>query len=618
MYVVPKPVPQTSFIAVTGGAAVGGQAAVPGLFPTTSYQISEDIGWIHGNHQFGFGGDFIRDVLNSQTGTYSNGTFAFTGSVTGLGYGDLFTGTATTFRQDDFTGFQPRQKYVGLYAQDAWKVLPRLTLSYGVRWEPFLQEPTAKGYLSDFQLAWFQAGVHSTVWPKAPAGLLFPGDKLPDGSAVPNGASYTRWKQFAPRAGLVWDPMGDGKMTIRAAYGIFYDLPNLFWNNNINYQPPWGYLINLSNVNFANPYGNYPGGNPFPTDRSNRNIQFPTFGQYYNTKIDIRTPYLQQWNLTIQRQFGSDWLVSAGYLGTELVHGWGTYDANPSQYLPGASCVLNGVTYTPCSSTANTNQRRLLSILNPAQGSFYAPINSLDDGQTQHYNGLLLSVQRRLNRGVTVQANYTWSRCIGDIQNYELTGVNFVQANNRAADRGDCASIDRRQIFNLSSVAQIPQFSNTALRVLASGWKVSAIISAQSGAPINIITGVDNALNGTSQFSNGAGQRPNLVLTDAYAPANGNSQWLSAAAFASPAAGAYGNLGANSLRSPDAVDLDLGIARSFQVREKHSIEFRGEAFNALNHLRANPPNVTLSSGTFGQLQTALDPRIIQLAMKYVF
>jgi len=616
MYCVPLPVAQTSWIAVTGGATVGGSAGNPGLFATSTYQFADDVSLVRGTHQIGFGVNWIHDVMNSQTDAYTNGDFAFTGQTTGSGYGDLFDGIAASMKQSAISGFQPRQNYVGAYVQDGWRVTPRFTVNAGLRWEPFMPVTSHTGYLSNFQESWFLAGVRSTTFPNAPAGVLFPGDVMPNGSKLPAAGAFGKQADFAPRIGAIWDPKGDGRMTIRAAYGIFYDLPNLYWSSNIERQPPFGDLVNLANVNFSNPYATQPGGNPFPYSVS-KNASFPVGGAFYNWPLHPKPTYLEQWNLTVQRQFGSDWLVSAGYLGNLTVHQWSTIDADPAVFLGLGPCTLNGVSYTTCSTTSNSNQRRMLNLLNPAQGQYYSTINQMDDGGTQSYNGLLLAVQHRLSKNFSLQANYTWSHCIGIPQNYELTGVSYLNPDRKNA-RGDCLTVDRRQIMNVSALAQTPTFSNHLMRTLVSEWKVSSIISAQTGAPIDITTGVDNALVGTPTSVTGTGERPNLVLGSPY-PSNQNiHEYLNPAAFATPATGTFGNLGEGAVRAPGSFTIDFALSRVFPIREKQRLELRGEAFNILNRANFLAPNGVLNTGTFGQITTAADPRIVQIAMKFYF
>jgi hypothetical protein len=613
MYVPPTPpYPKVISISINGGYTAG---PTDGFEPTSSYQIAEDLSLIRGPHQLGFGVNYIHAQLNSRITRLANGVFSFNGSVTGLGYADLFAGTASSLIQGSVSQFTPIQNYVGLYAQDAWKLSSRLTLNFGLRWEPLLPIPERYGELSIFQLNWFQQGVHSSVYPNAPAGTLFPGDTLPDGSKLNAGVQNTKWKDFAPRVGIVWDPKGNGRMNVRAAYGVFYDIPNIFWNNNISFEPPWGGQVSQTNVSFTNPWATFQGGNPFPITLS-KNATFPNFGTYYTGLLNPRPPYMQQWNLTFQKQIGTDWLVSAGYLGNNTIHQWTTVDYNPALIVPGPILASGcAATATNCNGTANTNVRRRLNLLSPAQGKFYGTIFGLDDGGTQSYNGMLLSIQRRLNKGVTLLANYTYSHCIGVPQNYELTGQTYVETDNRNASRGNCNNVDRRQILNISAVGEMPRFSNRMLRIVASDWKLSTAITAQTGTFYTVLAGTDQALNGQNAQD---GQRPNLILASQYPDHQTVQRWLNPAAFQASALGTFGNLGNDTLLAPGSLQMDVALSRIFRIREMQTLELRGEAFNILNRANFGPPNVTVNNGNFGQITTATDPRIIQLALKLYF
>ena len=177
-----------------------------------------------------------------------------------------------------------------------------------------------------------------------------------------------------------------------------------------------------------------------------------------------------------RRQVGADWLVSASYLGNQTTHLFSTQHINPAVYIPGGPCTLNGVTYNPCSSTGNISQRRRFSLENPQVGQNFGYVNKIDTGGTASYNGLILSVQRRAARGITVSGNYTWSHCISDPGGDASTSLGsgnggWTNPDNRRFDRGNCttAGTDRRHVFNLSGVAETPSFSNATVRALASG-----------------------------------------------------------------------------------------------------------------------------------------------------
>jgi len=386
-------------------------------------------------------------------------------------------------------------------------------------------------------------------------------------------------------------------------------------NNYVGFAstPPIG---NTTTVNFpasfADPWQGVPGGNPYPA-AVGTNSPFINYGTFENFLLSPKTTYSQQWNLSLQRQLAADWLVTANYVGTSIIHIWGGNQANPGIYIPG-SCVINGVTTNPCSTTANVNSRRLLYLQNPGQGIYYGSINQLDDGGTANYNGLVVSVQHRSSKGYSILANYTFSHCISDLANPELAvaGANFMIPNNRRADRSNCLQGDRRHIFNLSAVYETPKFANSTLRLLASGWQISSIIRLQSGPFITVTSGIDGALTGQG------GERANQVLADVFQPNRTLNSYLNPAAFAQPATGTYGNLGANNILAPGVIYINGGVTRTFKIRERQSIQFRFEGFNIPNHVNPSAPTAALNNPNFGRILAADDPRILQGALKFVF
>jgi len=401
-------------------------------------------------------------------------------------------------------------------------------------------------------------------------------------------------------------------MTVRASYGMLYDFPDTLFYNSYTNSPPWGGAVTLTNPpgGLADPWKGQPGGNPFPIQLS-KNSVFPNQGTYLTFPLDPKVPYVEQYNLSVQRQIGSSWLASASYLGSLTVHGWSTVQINPSLYLPGASCVLNGVTYTPCSSTGNVAQRRVLTLANPLEGAKYGSITNLYDGATGSYEGLLLSVQHRLSNHFTVLGNYTWSHCITDPLVTFFSGT-YSDPSNRRFDRSNCSGTDVRHNFNLSAVIESPKFSNRLIQAVAGDWKLSVITRALTGTYFNVTTGTDTRLTGTG------GDRPNLIAANGYCAEKSLNCWLDPKAFAPAATGLNGNLGATSLLGPGYFNVDLGLSRAFRVRERQRFEIRAEAFNVQNRVNFNNPTAALNSSTFGKIQTDKSPRIMQGAIKYVF
>jgi hypothetical protein len=621
-------------VAATGAFAIGGgPASSKGSHSTPMWSVFDDVSLVKGSHQISLGGSIFRQGLNYFSFGNAVGTATFTGQSTGLLLGDFMLGVPSTFAQGTIYGFYERQFYDSLYAQDTWKVNSRLTLNYGLRWEPYLSPYNNKGENEHFDHTLFAQNVHSSVFTNAPAGLVFPGDPQYTSGKYINGPV---WNKFFPRIGLAWDPQGNGRMTIRVSYGMFGDRASMLNSSNIFNAPPFGNLVTVSNVNLLNPWANYPGGNPMPLFSTLQgvgayahNSPFPVNGSYVNTDMtNFHPTYENQWNLSVQRQIGNDWLVSANYVGNSTIHMLSGENVNPAVFLGLGPCTIQTASgpasYTTCSTVANQQNRRVLPLENAVNGQYYAAIGQIDDGGTAEYEGLFLTAQKRLSHGVTAQANYTWSHCISDVYNGNASSTGNAPPGNRRQFRSNCIGVDLRQQFVLNLVATTPKFVNRALRILASNWQVAPILLIKSAGQFSVFTGTDQALTTV------ANQPPNLVSLNPY-PSNQNvNNWINRSAFAPAALGTYGNLGYNNLKGPGVFQLNMALSRNFSLGEKRMIQLRAEAFNLPNHLNATfgaGGSVTLNSSNFGHMTQDIsgnngllpgDYRVIQMAMKFAF
>jgi hypothetical protein len=613
-------IPGYMALSVTGGFGVGGGTTNPGHFNSTAWQLVDDVGYIHGTHEFSIGVDYIYALMATVNNRPANGIYSFTGSALSsngsYGYADFFAGSLDSFSQglhdlenDGATDFS-------LYAQDSWKPRRNLTVNYGLRWEPWTPEHNSNGHVENFSMAGFAAGTKSGIFTSAPAGLSFQGDPGQPG----NHYTYGKKTIFEPRVGLIFDPFGDGKTSIRAGFGMFSDSPQMFFNTRYSNSPPFGDTISLAGVSFASPWATYNGGDPFPAlNTLSTTAPFAQEGVYVNSPLHTQPMYLEQWNLSVQRQVGS-WLFGVTYLGNRTIHLPTSYEADPALFASG-NCAAGQYglkTAGACSTTGNYNARRLLYEQNPAQGVYYSTIGQYDDEGIADYNGALIQVQRRA-RVMNIVANYTFAHCLSESETTELTGPSYqippaVDPNGRRESYSNCDS-DRRQVANISLILNSPHFANHLTDLAASGWQLSTIFTATSGGFASVTTGVDTSLTGTGTAyainpANPFGTRTVFGTQGYLVPASN---------FTSPATGTYGPQRPLTIVGPSSYELDMSLSRTFTIHESQKVQFRWEAFNVPNEvILSGIGGSSLTSSTFGQFTSAGSPRIQQAALKYIF
>jgi len=593
-----------------GGFNIGCGTCALANFDVNTYQISDDFTWIKGRHQMTFGFDGRKIQFNSYNYQQANGQFTFNGATTGDGLADLLIGRFSGLTDGNVISDYLRQTAVAAYAQDAFHVSRNFTVNYGIRWEPWDPTYDKQGRGNQFSLPLFQEGWHSSEYPTAPAGLIFSKDTAQD----PYGAKFTasHWALFSPRLGMVWDPKGDGKQTIRAAFNLMHDTPEMFYPERWTTNAPYVSSISLTSGQFSSPFSAYVSptgvaGDPFPG-----NVVFPGQGAYVSIPAHIRPQYMMQWNISYQRQLAKDLLVTINYMGNASRHVWGSIDAN---YAVGS---------IPGASTSNTNNRRLTYLTNAAQGQYYADIQQTDDGATASYNGLFFTFQKRMSHNFLMQGNYTWSHCVStwDFAG-ELAGPVYQNPTDRyPGEKGNCG-FDHRQTFNTSIVAISPGVGGKFAKAITKDWQLAPLIGFGTGNPLQLSDGgKDISLSGQAL------DRPEVILPDQVFPATKSlAEYFNPAAFAcngsnstcTVSSGLFGNLGRNAIYGPGYINFDMALSRGFRIGERWKLNLRADMFNMVNHANwGNPGTSITTSSTFGVISSFGSPRYIQMSAKVFF
>ena len=601
-------VPGTMNVAVNGGdLRFSGNHTVAAKIDSKVYQVSNDLSRIVGRHQIGVGTSIMYSYFDGWDYASANGSFTFNGRITGLPLGDFLTGQMSSFSHGSPNINTNHQWYVGVYGQDAWTVTDRVTLNLGLRWDPYQGVVWEHGTISNFSLDNFYNGVRSTQFPNAPPGLLFPGDEgMPPGTT----GMKKQWLNFSPRAGVAWDVMGDGRTAVRGSYALNYDYPSQAFMQPAANVAPFNNRTSLNgNIPFDNPYSVVPGGPPLlPTPiPPPADAVFPFFSSYTSINPNMRSIRVQTWNGTIEQQIGAVWQVAASYIGSHIDRIWGRKQINPGVYLG------------PGSTASNIQSRRVFSLADPAAGQFYTTVYEMTDVGLQDYRGLKLSVRRRTVDGISLSGNYTVSHCETDspYSGLFISTFEYTDPENPSYDRGNCP-YNRTHIANLSVGYLTPQFGSAVLRAVASDWRVSGVLNANSGNWLTVTTTSDPARTGIG------GQRVNQVKDNPYGAKTLDS-YLDPTAFAVPAVGTLGNHGNRSIEGPRFWQVNLALARVLRVAQQRTLELRVEVFNLFDTFNWGDPATNFNSGTFGRITTqqssygfSSGPRVMQFAAKYAF
>jgi len=628
-------------------------------FIRNTYDLRDVLSWTKGKHAFSFGYDLEMDQSNIRNTDLENASFNFTNDVTGLAMASFLLGYQHTFSQTSGDWSDSRENPMGLFANDKWKVSPRLTLDYGLRWEPQQVMKEIAGRIQQFRPDAQAAGVHSAIIPSAPAGLFFIGDKY-NGISVPDRGQTGDFNNFAPRVGVAWDPTGSGKMSLRAGGGLFYysRLPGLFLND-AAISAPFSLRIDLFDSTsgtsgigpLSNPLANgnqsfYANGFPlrYTLKTAPKNAPFVTNPQLYSLQPGVKwvTPEIYDWNITFERQLRADTVVHASYVGTRGTHLRQDVNLNPGVYVPG-------------------NSPPKLQLRRPYQpfGVIYQNRNTGANG----YNGLQFDLEKRPAGGtgilnqITLLANYTYSHAndyglaenggITDIGSSIGSGMSFYDPRQHAFETGP-ATFDRRHHIVASYVWNLPTLrgSNGLVRNVVGGWQWTGIYTFSSGDPLTLLAGQDISQTGNNLDrvdyvgpSGQLGSRSNPTACPTPPPGKFQpcAPWLNTSQVAPPAPGTYGNSGKGSWRGPNLWDVDTGVMKNFYPVPSHerlSFQFRGEFFNLFNHPQFSDPTVSsyCASGAncfYGNIRSTVgtaagnvaltaDSRIIQLALKMMF
>jgi hypothetical protein len=560
-------------------------------FLRNEFQIVDTVRWTTGRHEIAAGVDYSYgqgDIVNNFR---ANGRFTYSNAAgfTGDALTDFYLGKFSNFQQAIGEYKNTRMHFLATFVQDTIRVTSNVTVTLGLRWDPFIPYTDAND-----RLGCYRPGEESQVYVNAPAGAVYPGD-----AACPSGGYGASWSDFGPRAGIAFDPFGDGRTSVRAGYGVFYDRPNTISTNSPANQGPFGTLVSFAGDAVNTVEEPYAGRvNPFPADPFAVPADVAFFLPHASFSYDreMRNGRLQSWNLTLEREIVPSYLVRVGYAGSKgdrLAMG---RELNPAIYVPGAT-------------TATTDQRRPLF---PTFGT----ITNIEPTGRSSYHSLQLTLDKRMSRDFSVLASYTLSKNLDHAGENKQTGTTQTNPFDLEYDWG-YANADRRHRFVTSALWQMPgAFANPVIGALLNEWSLTGILVLQSGNGLTVTSGVDNARTGTG------GQRADIngdpVLPSDRPTEEKILRWFDTTVYSPNALGTFGNSGRNSLRGPGSKNVDLGLHKSFAISGNTRLQVRIEAFNVFNWVNLGNPNTSQNSANFGRITTAGDPRIMQAALRVSF
>ena len=623
--------PYVSTIARVPSLTFTGGSAVTGFGPyddfNYNHQVFDSLTWVKGRHTMKFGGTYYHYNKTENAGGGNQGAFAFSGEGTAVrpagtaafdqAFANFLLGRVSNFTQNqlDLTPSIKSNSFE-FYGQDQYRMRPNLTVSYGLRYSAFFAPFDDNKFLTNFDPKLYDpakapridaAGniVPNTGDPYN--GLIVNSQNAAFGHVSPFGTKVSNFgkNNLAPRIGIAWDPYGDGKMSIRAGYGIFYDTALYgIYEQNIFTNPPFNNTVSIPNTQFANPALGTPSISASP--RALR-----------GTPYELNTPYSQQFSFDVQKQFGRGLVLDAGYYGQKGTHLLGIRDINQVPLgLAYSSGVIPANTYV----TATTTPR--LNALRPYLG--YNAINVLETNYNETYSSLQVNVEKRFSGNTAFGVAYTWSKGLGDTQSDRSQAPQ--NSYNVAGERGRLA-IDRTHVATANFVIDVPGFKEQKglFGHILGGWEISGIATFQSGLPLTATSSLGNDPGGLGFLGpSAAGPRPDQACNP---NSSGNAprqltKWFDTSCFNEVPLGQVrpGNAGRGTIRGPGLQRWDTSLFKNFRFpgTEQTKLQLRGEAFNVFNHTNYNAVNTSLGSALFGRVTATRDPRIVQVALKLYF
>jgi hypothetical protein len=550
-----------TYITVPGYSALGDDFNAPQQSATNTFQILDTATWSRGGHLLKFGADFRRLQQNAFRDVQSRGFINFFG-FTGNAMAEVLQGlpVATGVARLDNPQYLRTSSY-NFFANDAWRVTPRLTLNLGLRYE-YTSPPVDR-----FDRANVFDLTRSTL---VPVGA----------NDTPRSAYLPDKNNIAPRFGFSY-LLGSGTV-VRGGYGVYFDQSSLAPGEGLYFSAPYfDFRIFVALQQFPLLlHDPFPANYPFPLPNSATAFQ-----------RDLRTPYMQHWNANIQQSLGASRVFEAGYTGSK---GTGLYSARDLNQ-PGPSAAQ----------------------FNPRPNPRFDDINILESRANSSYHALQARFQQRFSRGLSALVSYAWAKSIDDASNFFASAgdPNFPQDSRNVSLERARSNFDVRQRLAVSYAYDLPFGKGRWF----GGWQTFGIWTFQTGRPFTValLSELDNSGTGRSVLGFGANDRPHVVRSPRLSdPAP--ERWFDTAAFVMPARGSFGNAGRNIVDGAGLQTVNASIVKNLALGETVNLQFRGEFFNLLNHTNFDLPDIFVGSPTFGRISSAQSPRRLQLGVKAVF